>query len=724
MRSWRSPLLPLHAITSVLRMLRARLFWLFLPLAALFAFPALVIALLMWWRASKTWDAREWWSGTWLLTLVCGAIYGGLLYVAHPLPSLLERVVFELLRPQWLSQHVGALAQLWGLNLLLTPACALILEALHPLSRYAHLAPRRPLRPLQAAAVEAGIVAPKAPPAEASFMTSSMRTIPSSVSATPLLPRTEIPPVEPLGTFLGGDLYAWVFGNQVCIPLEELMRHIVVVGEPGFGKTITLLRLGVMAVHYGMQVIYLDLKGSTKTAAQFVAAMRLLGVRRIKVYPQEPYDGWRGDAKTLYNRLMQMVDSGTHPFYHRLTSSLVSLAVHAPCGPPTSSKDLLRRLERNWLYRAYAGKTIEHALARRKIARLVPHLDDLSLTFEGFFDGIAGALDGAWAMEDADAIYIGLDGDAQKEQAALMASYLLEDCAHYAKYRKGPRHALLVLDEFGVLDSANAIDLYERVREPGMSVCASAQSYEGLGPQRKQVVTASSIKILHRCGDPEEIVRYAGEREVPAFSQLLEEEEETAFPLVASERMPKQRTTVHMRKQYAIPVEDVQQLPQGKIALITGGLGAWCQVYPLAIPDESLRCALGSLSTQDVAAAAPPSVPTLEPQPAASMPRGRKASCSVTQSAEAAKPGRAGRGDQGRGPDMQQNNTGQGAPSPVSLGSSGLLHRQARSPKVEPTPEAVSPVQPPSASPQTYGPAGVPHAAVPGEEEDDSPVDF
>ncbi len=721
MRSWRSPFLPLHSFTAVLLLLRARLFWLFLPLAGLFAFPSLVIALLMWWRASKTWDAHERWSGTWLLSLVCGAIYGGLLYVAHPLPSLTERIVFGLLHPQGLSQCIDALAQLWGLNLLLTPACALILEALHPLSRYARLAPRRPARSLQAHTMQAGTAPLSSAPAPLSSTASSATMVPSPS----LLSRTEIPPVEPLGAFLGGDLYAWVYGNQVCIPLEELMRHIVVLGEPGFGKTVTLLRLAVMAVHYGMQVIYLDLKGSVKTATQFVAAMRLLGVQRVKVYPQEPYDGWRGDAKTLYNRLMQMVDVGTHPFYRRLTSSLISLAAHAPCGPPTSSKDLLGRLERNWLYRAYAGKTIEHAFARRKIARLVPHLDDLSLTFEGFFDGIAGALDGTWAMEDADAIYIGLDGDAQKEQAALMASYLLEDCAHYAKYRKGPRHALLVLDEFGVLDSANAIDLYERVREPGMSVCASAQSYEGLGPQRKQVVTASSIKILHRCGDPEEIVRYAGEREVPAFSHLLEEEEETAFPLRESDQTPKQRTTVHMRNQYAIPVEDVQQLPQGKIALITGGLGAWCQVHPLVIPDESLRDALVSLSTRDAPAAAPPSVPASEPQPAAPLPRKRKAASSAMQSAEAAKPGRAGRGNQRRGQEMQQGNTGQGAPSPVSSQPSGAPHKQARSSGAEPMPsEAVVPVPPPSASPHTPGPAGVPHVGVSGEEEDDSPVDF
>jgi len=249
-----------------------------------------------------------------------------------------------------------------------------------------------------------------------------------------------------------------------------------------------------------------------------------------------------------------------------------------------------------------------------------------------------------------------------------------------------------------------------------MSVCASAQSYEGLGPQRKQVVTASSIKILHRCGDPEEIVRSAREREVPAFSHLLEEEEEAAFPLNESEPTPKQRTTVHMRKQYTIPVEDVQQLLQGTIALITGGLGAWCQVYPLVIPDELLRDAFVSLSTQDVATA-PPSVPASEPQPTVSMSRRRKASNSATQVAEAAKPG--------RGQEMRHGNAGQGGPSPVSSRPSDAPQGQARSSGAEPAPsEAVTPMHPLSASLHTLGQAGIHHAAVPGEEEDDSPVDF
>ncbi len=605
------------SISKLPRLVRRGLLWIFLPLAACFALPSLLMAALLWWRASKTWDAQERWSGTWLLAVVCGGIYAGILWFAHPLPSLLQTIVFGVF-DHALSKSVVSLERLWGLHLLLIPACALILEGLHPLSRRVRLKPRCSIPPsretteetqsvpalaLPAAAPPAPLMSSSSPTALSAFLSAQW----PSIAQAP----TRVPPLEPLGEFLGGDLYEWVYEHELCIPLAEFMRHMVVLGEPGYGKTITLLRLASMAVRYHMQVVYLDLKGSTKPAAQFVAVMHLLGVRRIKVYPREPYDGWRGDPKTLYNRLMQMVDTGTHPFYRKLTSSLVSLAVNAPGGPPKNSKEFLRRLDKDWLYRAYAGKTFDHVYARRKITKLVPHIADLSLTFEGFFDGIAGALDGRWAFEDGDAIYIGLDGDAQKEQAALMGCYLLEDCSHYAKYRKGPRHTLLVLDEFGVLESTNATDLYERIREPGMSVCASAQSYEGLGPERKQVVTASSIKILHRCGDPEEVVKYAGEREVPAFSHMLEKDEEDVLTPFGDEHTPKWRTAVRMQRQYTMPIEEVQQLGIGKIALITGGLGAWCQVYPLAIPEDLLRSALACISTPPVASPPPAPEPDL-----------------------------------------------------------------------------------------------------------------
>jgi hypothetical protein len=645
----------LSSVSNALHLLRPVLLWVFLPLAAFFAFPSLLIALLVWWRISKTWDSHERWSGTWLLAVICTGAYAGLLWFGHSFPSLVQAVAFGVFHHA-VSQVVLSLERLWGLDLLLTPLYALILEGLHPLSRRVHLNPRRPVPP------SSKILGSEESQSLRALTTANQTSpIPSIVQSS-----THELHCQPLGEFLGGELYEWVYGNELCLPLEEFKRHMVVLGEPGYGKTMTLLRMASIAVGYGMQVIYIDLKGSMKTAAQFVAVMHLLGVRRIKSYPHEPYDGWCGDARTLYNRLMQMVDPGTHPFYHKLTSSLVSLAVYAPGGPPKNSKEFLQRLDQNWLYRAYAGKTMEQASARRKIGKLVPHLADLSLTFEGFFDGIAGALDGQWAFEDGDAVYIGLDGDAQKEQAALMGRYLLEECAHYAKHRKGSRHALLILDEFGVLESANATDLYERIREPGMSVCASAQSYEGLGPERKHVVAASSLKIVHRCGDPEEIVKYAGQREMPTFSHFLEEDEEATVEFIGNEQPPKRRLGVRMQRQYALPIEEVQQLGIGTIGLSTGGLYALCQVHLVAIPDSLLRAALAYVSTSPAATPTPS-----EPSPPKKTAR-HSSSSSARESAQ--------KQDRGKGRGMKE------AQVPQSL-------------KVSPdpsfTPEAAT-VQPPS----------------------------
>lgn len=590
----------------------------FLPISAALALPSLGIGALIWWRISKTWDYRERWAGIWVLAIIGAVVYAALTWLAHPLPSLLHALL-ALHHESLLMVGLRAVGKLWLLHLCFAPACALILEWLHPLTRRVRWL-ARPRAPRRGQAVEAptdrspaGVLplVDTPPHLISSSPSSALRPTPSSQVSF-----VSPPPTEPLGTFLGGDFYEWVRGGQLCIPLDEMWRHGTVVGEPGYGKTMTLLRLVTMASHYGMQVILLDLKGSKKTAAQFVAAMRLIGARRIAIYPQQAYDGWRGDATALYNRLMAMIDPGTHPHYRRITSVLVSLAVHAPGGPPRSSQEFLARLDERWLKVAYAGRM--HWYAQRKINKLRGHIAETSLAYDGFFDGVAGGLDGAFAYEDADAAYIGLDGDALKEQAVNMARYLLEDAAHYAKHRKAPGvRTLCIIDEFGALDISNVTELYEHMREAGLSMWASAQSYPGLGSERDSVLAASSIKILHRCGDPEELVKFAGQREVPAFSQTLDDEENTPRPATVPAHPPERRTTVRMQRQYAVPIEDVQQLALGKIALITGGLYAWVQVYPVVLPEDLVRMAM------EVVSAPPedPSAPAIPPSPMRAAPK-------------------------------------------------------------------------------------------------------
>jgi hypothetical protein len=622
MQSMSSPPSPLssnQSTPSLCRRLllgwRTTLLRIFLPIAAALALPSLGIGALIWWRTGKTWDYRERWAGTWVLAIIGLVVFGGITWVAHPLPSLFHALLVDR-QENVLVAGLRDVGKQWLLHLCFAPACALILEWLHPLTRRVRwLSHYRVLRRGKAGSVSPGdrpasslSLVPTPLHSTSSSPSPSLRSSPSS--QTSFVP----PPTEPLGTSLGGDLYEWLRGGQLCLPLEEMWRHGTVVGEPGYGKTMTLLRLATIAARYGMQVIFLDLKGSQKTAAQFVAAMHLLGVGRIAVYPQQAYDGWRGDATALYNRLMAMIDPGTHPYYRRVTAALVSLAVYAPGGPPCSSQEFLARLDEKWLKFAYAGKT--HWYAQRKIKKLSEHIDETSLTYDGFFGSAAGGLDGTFAYEDADAIYVGLDGDALKEQAVTLARYLLEDAAHYAKHRKVPGvRTLCLIDEFGTLGISNVAGLYEHMREAGLSMWASAQSYAGLGSERDSVLAASSIKILHRCGDPEELVKYAGRREVPAFSQILDDERDAHPVLDEPACPPSRRIAVQMQRRYTVPIENVQQLALGTIALISGGLHAWVQVYPVALPEDLPRIATALASAPPEEPPAPIVPPPLRAAP-------------------------------------------------------------------------------------------------------------
>jgi hypothetical protein len=159
-----SPLPPNRPVPSSWRRFafdwRTVLLWAFLPIAALIAPPGLAVGALIWWRNSKTWDYRERWSGTWLLAIVGLVVYGGITWVVHPLPSLLY-ALFIGRRENFLVAGLRDIGEMWLLHLCFAPACALILEGLHPLTRRVsrlsrYRVPRRG---------KAGSVSPSRPPA-------------------------------------------------------------------------------------------------------------------------------------------------------------------------------------------------------------------------------------------------------------------------------------------------------------------------------------------------------------------------------------------------------------------------------------------------------------------------------------------------------------------------------------------------------------------------------
>lgn len=105
-----------------------------------------------------------------------------------------------------------------------------------------------------------------------------------------------------LGPAATGDLPAqWIarkpFGKPfVVYDQANLGRHVAVIGQPGSGKTVTLLRLAYLAAKvYGWRVYFLDGKGDHATQREFVATMLDAGLNenQIGAFPNEPFDGWR-----------------------------------------------------------------------------------------------------------------------------------------------------------------------------------------------------------------------------------------------------------------------------------------------------------------------------------------------------------------------------------------------------------------------------------------------
>lgn len=359
-----------------------------------------------------------------------------------------------------------------------------------------------------------------------------------------------------LGGARGGDLTDWIRNGQVFYPATVLGRHLAVIGGTGSGKTETLLRLAYgAAADLDWQVLYLDAKGDPANVLRFVDAMRDAGVDPVRVFPNDAYDGWRGDPIALLNRLMAIEDF-SEPYYRSVTKLLLAEAVKHPIGPPRSASDLVDRLQARG-----PGKEAQGAVAR----------------YRSFFEVLEGKLDGGWAFEDAAAAYFLLDGLALKEEAAGLGRFLIEDFGHYVSRRKPiDRRVLLIVDEFSALSmDADAANLFERVRSLGASVIVSSQSYAGLGPGADRILDAAAGLICHQSADPERLAARAGTR--PSIERTIQ---------VSTEDGPTGLGSLRQQDAFRVHPDKVRQLEVGECFVIAQGRAARVSVTPLRLNEE------------------------------------------------------------------------------------------------------------------------------------------
>jgi len=238
-------------------------------------------------------------------------------------------------------------------------------------------------------------------------------------------------------------------------------------------------------------------------------------------------------------------------------------------------------------------------------------------------------------------------------------------------------------------------------------------------------------------------VEYAGEREKYTYSRMMPssgDDEDMFHPLANRVRDSENQghhTIMRPEKELAVRVEDVQQLEQGQIALISGGKGGFAQVHPLAIPDQLIQAAASFLR----------SAPKFAPLPPPAVPPGQPKQGHKKKIAASPQQPKKQQGQQAPGPGTKQkpaaapvspaagqpsNNSGKRA-FPQTASGQGTPQQQpgkTQGPAQKPNPAAAATPAPspaPSPSPQkptTGGPGQGGQQKKTGGQDDDDVIDF
>ncbi len=365
-------------------------------------------------------------------------------------------------------------------------------------------------------------------------------------------------------------------GGWFTLPPSIISRPSVIIGEGGSGKTETLLKIAyLVATAYGMDIIFVDAKGDDDLAPRFVATMQKAGKQRIKLFPVSSYYGWKGDARTLHNRLMA-VQTYSEPYYENMASMLLDLALHTPGSVPRGSIELLNNLTLEHLRVQYRGRPEQDELARIK----PEDANGVYNRYRAFFRALHGKLDTGFTFDETDAAYIKLDTIAFAKEASSLGRYLVEDIAHYITVRK-PRskRVLIIIDEVSALAIEHIANLSERLRSFGGAMMLACQSEEGLAKtqdERTRILKTSHMLILHTSNAPEKLIERAGKHKQVNAGWSIRDQEGTGYG------------TVSMKEEYLIPPDEARRLDVGECFVIAKGYGYKVRVAPIQTDPPAL----------------------------------------------------------------------------------------------------------------------------------------
>jgi hypothetical protein len=155
---------------------------------------------------------------------------------------------------------------------------------------------------------------------------------------------------------LGGMVASWRIGDLIVPPDGQLGLAWQLIGAPGVGKTTAIERLAYLAGLEHRHLVVIDAKGGHDGLARGVVAAYLAAWpdARIRLFPNERLDIWRGSPQEVCNRLVETWDWTAESSYWRESAmTALRLALGQPGPPCRSGAELVRRLDPAALERAW-----------------------------------------------------------------------------------------------------------------------------------------------------------------------------------------------------------------------------------------------------------------------------------------------------------------------------------------------------------------------------------
>lgn len=407
-----------------------------------------------------------------------------------------------------------------------------------------------------------------------------------------------------------------VSSGYVTLTLRDFVHQLLVVGITGSGKTESMLRMVWLALIQPERpaVFFLDGKASRDDQERFLRLATDRG-RSCLCFPQERFGGFSGEREQIIERLMAVVptpDEGPASYYTQGTEAVLHYAVGAPAyEKPHSGQDLLMRLNRPWLERAWRG----HDDALADIAQLDDELvKGTWLRFRAFFAAVGDLLDGEADWESFDSGYFLIDVMAKPRAAQALGRFL---SVHFQQWVSDPnrrhRHAVFFFDEFSAFeDPTSILTMVKMARSKGVGIVLASQTVEALAQDeaiRAELIQTVGLRLLHRSPDPEQIAQHAGTKAVYERSVYVDEGRKTATG------------SARLQDRFVVDPNQARRLEAGEGFLIGSGEALKVRVLlaptdytqPVSVPHSGRSAVAGD--PVEIAPSTAQAQPAPEPEP-------------------------------------------------------------------------------------------------------------